>query len=220
MSFFESPPTLPDVEEPQAPEWMGPRENVLPAPFPLWLVLARTGDVMLAVHDGLAYPNGFGFTVSLRRRRALEGPGDDPIHLWHTVRGGEIPPEALRLGIQFGDGSKATVFDGHRWFRTVERPEGPVLIQRGGNGSTHSWELGFWSWPLPSPGPVAFVCEWPSEGVALTRGVIDAEIVREAAERAETLWPEDVSPTRSSGSGHMVTQSIRHAPPPTQKPHP
>jgi hypothetical protein len=116
---------------------------VLPGAFPLELVLARTVDVMVAVHGGLAYPSGFGFTVSLRRRRPREGPGDDPIHLWHTVRGSEIPPEALRLGIQLGDGSKATVIDGHRWFTTVERPEGPILLQRAGNGSAHSWELGF-----------------------------------------------------------------------------
>jgi len=220
VSFFEPLAAPPEVEEPQTPEWMGPPENVLPGAFPLWLVLARTGDVMLAVHGGLAYPNGFGFTVSLRRRRGREGPGDDPIHLWHTVRGSEIPPEALRLGIQLGDGSKATVFDGHRWFRTVERPEGPVLLQRGGNGSSHSWELGFWAWPLPPPGPVAFVCEWPSEGVELTRGEIDAEIVNDAAGRAEVLWPEDGPSARAGGSGYLVSQSIRQAPPPRDEPGP
>jgi len=218
MSFFEQPSAPPDLEEPQTPEWMGPPENVLPGAFPLWLVLARTGDVMLAAHGGLAYTNGFCFTVSLRRRRAREGPGDDPIHLWHTARGREIPPDALRLGIQFGDGSKATVFDGHRWFRTVERPEGPILLQRGGNGSSHSWELGFWAWPLPPQGPLAFVCEWPSEGVELTQAVIDAEVVHDAAERAEILWPEDGSSPRASGSGYMVSQSIRQPPPPSAEP--
>jgi len=220
VSFFEPQPASPVVEQPHDPEWLGPGENVLPAPFPLWLVLARTDHVVLAVHDGLGYPNGFGFTVSLRRRRAREGPGDDPIHLWHTTRGGEIPPEALRLGIQLGDGSKATVFDRHRWFSTVERPEGPVLIQRGGSGGMHSWELGFWVWPLPPAGPVAFVCEWPSEGVALTRTAIDAELIHEAAGRAETLWEDDDSPTRSAGSGYMVTQSVRRADPPAEAPHP
>jgi hypothetical protein len=215
VSFFELPPAPPEPAQPQDPEWLAPDDNVLPAPFPLWLVLARTDDVMLAVHEGLAYPNGFRFTVSLRRRRAWEGRGDDPIHLWHTVRGGEIPPEALRLGIQLGDGSKATVFDGHRWFSTVERPEGPVLIQRGGSGGMHSWELGFWAWPLPPPGPVGFVCEWPSEGVALSRSVVDAEIIHEAAERAETLWQQDGSTPRSGG--YMVTQSVHQVPPPTEK---
>ncbi len=156
MSFFEPPPESPLPDEPQRePEWLGPAENVLPAPFPLWAVLARTGDVALAVRDGLAYPNGFTFGFSLRRRAPRSGPGDDPIHHWHGVRGGEIPPEALRLGVQLADGSKATIFDGHRWFATADRPDGPVLVQRGGSGGMHSWELAFWVWPLPPPGPLA-----------------------------------------------------------------
>jgi hypothetical protein len=145
----------------------------------------------LAVHEGLAYPNEFGFTVSLRRRRARDGHGDDPIHLWHSLRGREIPREALRLGVQLADGSKATVFDGSRWFRTLERPKGPVLIQRGGSGGLHSCELAFWVWPLPPPGPLAFVCEWPSEGIPLTSTEIDAGSIVDAAPHASVLWPDE-----------------------------
>lgn len=203
MSFFEAPPASPEPERPSEPEWLGPAENVLPAPFPLWLVLARTDQLALAVHDGLAYTNGFAFTISLRRRRGRERPGDDPIHLWHTVRGGDIPPEALRLGIQLSDGSKATVFDGHRWLRSAEQPEGPVLIQRGGSGGLHSWELAFWVWPLPPPGPVAFVCEWPAEGVELTRAEIEATTIRDAAASAELLWPSD-GPQGRGGSTYQA----------------
>lgn len=202
VSFFEPPPAPPEPERPRDPEWLGPGENALPAPFPLWLVLAQTEQVALAVHDGLAYPNGFAFTVSLRRRRVREGLGDDPIHLWHSVRGREIPPEALRLGVQLADGSKATVFDGHRWFRTVDRPEGPVLIQRGGSGGLHSWELAFWVWPLPPSGPVAFVCEWPSEGISLTRAEIDAGLILGAVQHASILWPDE-----GNGPGGTVTSA-------------
>ncbi len=204
MSFFEPPPESPLPDEPQRePEWLGPAENVLPAPFPLWAVLARTGDVALAVRDGLAYPNGFTFGFSLRRRAPRSGPGDDPIHHWHGVRGGEIPPEALRLGVQLADGSKATIFDGHRWFATADRPDGPVLVQRGGSGGMHSWELAFWVWPLPPPGPLAFVCEWPSEGIELTRVEVDADAIREAAARAEILWPDGGS-SGSSGTAYSA----------------
>jgi len=191
LSFFEAPPASPEPERLSEPEWLGPAENVLPAPFSLWLVLAHTDQLALAIHDGLADTNGFAFTISLRRRRGRERPGDDPIHLWHTVRGGDIPPEALRLGIQVSDGSKATVFDGHRWLRSAERPDGPVLIQRGGSGGLHSWELAFWVWPLPPPGPVAFVCEWPAEGVELTRAEIDASAILDAGANAKVLWPND-----------------------------
>jgi hypothetical protein len=203
VSFFEPPPPPPEPEQPQNPEWLGPGENVLPAPFPLWLVLARTDNVALAVHDGLAYPNGFAFTLSLRRRRPREGPGDDPIHLWHTARG-ELPPEALRLGIQLADGRKATVFDHRRWFAATEPPDRPVLVQRGGSGGMHSWELGFWVWPLPPPGALAFVVEWPSEGIPLTSVDVDAGEIREAAARAEELWPNGPSPD----GGHIVSQRI------------
>jgi len=208
VSFFESRPPEPEVEQPRHPEWLAAAENVLPAPFPLWLVLAQTDEVALAIHGGLAYPNGFAFTLLLRRHRARDGRTDDPIHYWHTARGGEIPPEALRLGVQFGDGSKATVFDGHRWYRTTERPEVPVLVQRGGNGSTHSWELGFWVWPLPPPGSVSFVCEWPVENVPLTAVDIDSETINEAAGRAQILWADETRSGGTAGASYSVIQSV------------
>jgi hypothetical protein len=53
--------------------------------------------------------------------------------------------------------------------------------------------MGFWLWPLPPAGPVAFVVEWPSEGIAETRVEIDATLLREAAARSEVLW-EDHGP--------------------------
>ena len=126
MSFFEPPPP-PDVEEHRQPEWMGPPENVLPSSFPLALELARTDGVAIAAQGGLAYPNGFAFRVSLLRRTPIEGHAGDPFHLWHRARRGEVVDEALRFGIQFSDGGKATLFDAHRWLGTEETPTGPVL---------------------------------------------------------------------------------------------
>jgi hypothetical protein len=43
-------------------------------------------------------------------------------------------------------------------------PEGPVPSQGGGGGSDDYWESSFWLWPLPPPGPLAFVVEWPAKG--------------------------------------------------------
>src|SRR5436309_5814325 len=99
MSFFEAPPPPPEPDVGRQPEWAGPPENVLPAPFELHVLLARNEAIAVSAHTGLAYPNGFGFRVTLLRRLALDGPGGDPFHHWH-VRGGEIPPAALRLGVQ------------------------------------------------------------------------------------------------------------------------
>lgn len=189
MSFFEPPPRTPP-EPVSQPEWLGPADNVLPSPFPLWLELARTNRVAIHIHAGNAYPNGFGFLLTLRLREQRRGVREHPFHGWHEAwETGVIPDEALRFGIEFADGSKATVFGGHRFFAATDRPEGPVLIQRGGGGGMHTWEMRFWTWPLPPAGSVAFVAEWPAEAIELTRGEIDGAVIRAAAEQAETLWP-------------------------------
>jgi hypothetical protein len=205
MSFFEPPPPPPEPEQHRQPEWMGPPENVLPSSFPLALTLARTDDIGIAAQGGLAYPNGFAFRVSLLRRTPVDSHLGDPFHQWHRARRGELADEALRFGVQFSDGAKATLFDGHRWFGAERPPTGPVLMQRGGSGGTRSWDFGFWVWPLPPDGPLAFVVEWPSEGIELTRAEIDASVVRAAAERAETLWPDDDGPS-SAGRGTFLRQ--------------
>jgi hypothetical protein len=195
-AFFEPPPPPPEPPQHRQPEWLGPPENVLPAPFDLAVTLLRTETIVAAAHAGLAYPNGFSFRVALLRREAPVGPGGDPFHHWHMgARSAEIPPEALRIGIRLADGRKATIFDGHRWFGTADRPEGPVLMQRGGGGGMHSWDFAFWVWPLPPAGPLELVVEWPSEGVALTGHEIDTAPIRDAATRAETLWPENDEPS-------------------------
>ena len=207
MSFFEPPPAPPEVPEHRQPEWMGPPENVLPASFPLALELARTENVAVSAQGGLAYRNGFAFRIVLLRRKADDSPyGGNPFHHWHRVRG-EIADDMLRFGVQFSDESKATVFGGHPRFDGGDPPTGPVLMQRGGGGGGRSWDFGFWVWPLPPEGPLAFVVEWPSEGIALTRAEIDATVVRSAAENAVVLWPDDDGP--SSAGGAVFSRQIR-----------
>jgi hypothetical protein len=193
VAFFEPPPP-PEPPQQRQPEWIGPPENVLPGAFPLSVVLARTADVALAASNGLAYANGFSFTLAVRLREA----NDRAMHHWHMAR--ELTDDVLRFGVRFADGSKATIFDGHRWFATTDRPPGPVLIQRGGGGGGRSWNQSFWVWPPPPPGSFAFVCEWPAYGIAQTEVEIDTAVIRDAAARAETLWPDDDGPSGSSGS--------------------
>jgi len=200
VSFFEPPPPPPEVPEHRQPEWVGPPENVLPASFPLALTLARTDDIGIAAQGGLAYPNGFAFRISLLRSKPVDSRAGDPFHQWHRARRGEMTDDALRFGVQFSDGAKATLFDAHRWFGSEEKPTGPVLMQRGGTGGTRAWDFGFWVWPLPPEGPLAFVVEWPSEGIPLSRAEIDGTIVRAAAADAQLLWPDDDGPSGAGGA--------------------
>ena len=209
MSFFEPPPPPPDPPQAAAPtpEWVGPPENVLPASFPLDLVLVRTDELALFVHSGRAYPHGFEFTVGLRTRKAREQRRDDPMMGWHASRHGDFDDEMLRFGVAFADGRKATVFDAHPWWGAPESPPKPeiVLMQRGGGGGGSSWNFDFWTWPLPPDGPLAFVVEWPAENIALTRGELDSALVRDAAGRARTLWDAE----SGEDAGRIWTWRVR-----------
>jgi hypothetical protein len=37
------------------------------------------------------------------------------------------------------------------------------------------------------------VCEWERRGIAQTVHDLDADVIRDAADRARPLWPEDAS---------------------------
>jgi hypothetical protein len=211
--FFEPPPPPPepDPAHVQQPPWLGPPDNVLGTAVPIRLVLARTEKLAVAVTDATAYPDGVLFTVAVRRRISrpddLDDPLQHPMGFHHLRRGAaEIPPEVFRFGVQFADGRKATSIGA---FPPSElEPDGPVLTQRGGGGGGGQWDFGFWLYPLPPPGPFAFVCEWPSEGVPLSRVEIDASLVREAAEQAEELWGDE---RRSGGRGWIALARVDSA---------
>lgn len=64
-------------------------------------------------------------------------------------------------------------------------------MDRGGGGGGRFYSEDYWVWPLPPPGPLAFVCEWPAYGIGLSRVEVEAERVRAAAADALAIWPED-----------------------------
>jgi hypothetical protein len=59
----------------------------------------------------------------------------------------------------------------------------------GGHGGGRQSRQEFWVWPLPPPGPVAFVCEWPSYGIPESRVEVEAASIRAAASKAIEIWP-------------------------------
>jgi hypothetical protein len=59
---------------------------------------------------------------------------------------------------------------------------------------------GYWVWPLPPEGPLAFVCEWPIADIPETRTEIDSALLRDAAADAVIVWPENESDAFHGGS--------------------
>jgi hypothetical protein len=178
------------------PSWLGPPEDSFGVLVPLRLVLVRTAELAVAIPSATAYRTGFGFDLAIHRAAG----GDDAFALDRTLhwlgREGSPPPEALRVGVQFADGQKATSLE--RWWDyfalqdwAQAPPPGPVLVPRGGAGGERVRSQSYWVWPLPPDGPLAFVVEWPALGVPVTQARVDAALIRLAAAQDEGLWPAD-----------------------------
>jgi hypothetical protein len=197
--FFEPPPPQPEPERPRhrTPPWVSAPSGTLPGVVALELVLARTDQVAVCVTRVNAYPAGFELdlvTMANGERHDL-----DPLLFERPHRrlaaaaaaAGGIPPEKLRFGVEFADGTKATNIAG-RWHGSgQEPPSGPVMTPGGGGGGGAVWRQAMWVWPLPPAGPMALVCEWPAAAIALTRHEIDAQLVLDAASRAQVIFADD-----------------------------
>lgn len=201
--FFEPPSQREESERPalqRMPPWMRAPSGTLPAVVALDLVLARTEKVAVCVTRLGAYPQGFELDLVTMasddradldphlfgrpgmRGRALRGELD---------AGAGIPPEMLRFGVEFADGTKATNTSRLIDPFAKEPPPGPVLRSGGGSGSDGNWRQNMWVWPLPPAGRLALVCEWPAAGILLTRHEIDAQLILDAASRAQRLFADD-----------------------------
>jgi hypothetical protein len=156
---------------------------------PLEYVLAKTEKAAVCLTRIAAYPTGFSFDIA-----TLTDPEHDDLDplLFDQPRrrrtGVEIPPELLRFGLQFSDGSKVTNLGGPSFGR--HDPQGPTMFGRGGGGGGGAWHQSHWIWPLPPPGPMLVVCEWPAADIAQTQTEIDAQLVLDAAARAQVIFSE------------------------------
>jgi hypothetical protein len=193
MSFFEPPPPPPGPPEAghRRPDWLGPPANVLPGLVPVELLVARTDEAAVAVSGIRAYPTGFGFLVSVRLRRVAAGQEPDPFPFDGPFDGDRLADTFLRFGVQFADGAKATNLPRYDLHVTGDaEPARPVMLTSGGGGGGTAWDMDQWVWPLPPAGPLAFVCEWPAHRIGEARVELDADLIRQAAERATLLWPD------------------------------
>lgn len=200
MAFFD----LPDDAEAQgsgaaeldaaAGAWEPPRDR-LAGPVAFSAVVGRSPRGVVAVQHLSAVPEGFEFDVVAYSRVRAEW---DPMYGLAGVRRrpGEdargLGPEHLRFGVLFSDGRRATNLG-----PPMATPEGAHrgiwMRSFSGEADQERARARYWVSPLPPPGPVTFVCEWPVYDVPESRVEIDGALLHEAASRAVDVWDDDGS---------------------------
>jgi hypothetical protein len=183
--FFEVPAPAAAPPDFKMYPWAGPPDNELGVTVPLQIALARTDAIALTIPSAFVYSSGFVLSLALRRRK----PQRDPLGNPPTALSFQSQTEGdLRFGLEFSDGTKATTA---RRLPMGSSPSPPLLTTRGSHGSARRTDGELWAWPLPPAGPLAFVWDWRTEGISLTRHEADAKPILDAAARIEQLWPDD-----------------------------
>jgi hypothetical protein len=59
---------------------------------------------------------------------------------------------------------------------------------RGGGGGGGRFDMKFWCFPLPPPGPMTIFAEWNHEGIKESATQFDADKILAAVPRVITLW--------------------------------
>ena len=197
-ALFASPPTSRGSVPPVAPDGgrvgaarrqFGPPDDVLGVPVGEPQVLARAPTVVVALDRVTAYPDGFEIGVSARLRRdAGETPSVAELHRRAWSGTSPFPGESLRIGVVFADGRRRVAENFRPGRGPAEHSDIQLRALRGG-GSPYHYDQWFWVAPLPPPGPLGIIVEWPGQGLAETRVDLDGARIADAGSRAERLWP-------------------------------
>ena len=211
VGFFESRSSLPVPATVPPIEW--PSEDILPGVVAEVILLGRSASAAVAVGRFLGYPTGFGFTLLVRlvepptgvavglveppARVAFRTPHrsfrfDDtrfpPSLSWGRQRRraglADLPADLLRVGVVFSDGRKVTNLDADGVGSGAPAGVLNAQLELRGAGGLRQWDFEVWVQPLPPPGRLGLVCEWPAKGLRMSRAEIDASRVLEAAARA------------------------------------
>lgn len=174
------------MQEPRREPWRGTAEDTLGIPVPFADVLARSEEVAVLVSGIVAFPAGFSLSIVLLSR--LNPPPQPFAPFVHRYPGMPEVRGPFRFGLGFADGAKLF----------AERGPWPLMVQgqytlrpQGGGGGGRSWRQGFFCQPLPPPGALQLVCEWPAYDIPESRLEVDAKVILDAADRARPIWPED-----------------------------
>lgn len=167
-------------------------------------VLARNERAAVYVGRCAAYPAGFEFEVRVLAAAAGLDPSLNGPYARHSGDGNNYT-DMLRFGIEFSDGARATNV---RYPTPADGPPAPPYLRgMGGRGSTTSWSQSFWVWPLPPPGPLTFVCEWPAADISQTQTKIDAQTIIDAGARSIVIFPGQAEPEKSWTSSSFTIHS-------------
>lgn len=163
MTFFEPPAPVeePEFRYPEHGPWFEPPKLTSAGILPMNRVLARTDHGAVVLTEIRAYPTGCWWEIAAAVRRPATQVARRRI--WNTMAGvaadsDPLPPELLRFGVHYGDGTTATTL--RRVPATIEDgvapPEPPVLYPRpqhggspGGAGSSCTWRCGCGRSPRP-----------------------------------------------------------------------
>lgn len=169
--------------------WVGPPLHLLGTPIELGLVLFRIEDTVRCVAtEFVAYPTGFHFVISMRRRL----PSVEADAWFRALRpnrdASSAPGGRFRFRLTFADGT--SVNNGGPMLPPDEPPQGPLLVTHRGAGGANQLraEGAFWVWPLPPPGPARFVSSWEAGGIRDAETLWNTRDLVEAAVRSQALW--------------------------------
>lgn len=62
---------------------------------------------------------------------------------------------------------------------------GEISLSMSGGGGLRTWDYLLWLFPLPPPGRISLLCEWPAKGIAEGGSQMDVYAIIDAARRAE-----------------------------------
>lgn len=174
------------------PPWQRAPEHELGVSLPLDCMIVCRDDVRVTLRGAVAYSTGFKVWLQILRR------ADDLRAIFQTsfdvLRDGEVTDKFLRFGVEFSDGRRATNLDGFTTEARLEVEEKPPVIYLDARGQASTRRMGglsAWIWPLPPPGQIAIVTEWPRIGLTVTKTEIAAEPIIEAGARSEKIWDDE-----------------------------
>lgn len=165
--------------------------TVLPGVTALTIRWPTPSGILVGLDSFRAWPSGVRFFSVLAARASTLSDGGAHVAdhgltaEWREP--GTPPPECVRFSVTYADGTTISNLDGHG-----ANPLGVLDLREGGGsgGGPNDWlryDLGWWLSPLPPPGDLVFVLEWPHAGVPRTEARVDGGVLREAALRARPL---------------------------------